>query len=203
MKLFSYAKKLACLLLFSLCFSSLAQALEFDPHYRYEFVATCAKNCKREGSEVKATLQLNASYHPGTQLTKADFFSFKIVTDSYAQSISAPFLNKDSDFLFSGVLPWGSDEASFYINWVSGFYKVGSNSYQIFNNLTTRLDGSFTSITDAECCRYPNKKYSEGISGVWTLVAGPVPEPETYAMLLSGLALLAVATRRAKQGKRK
>ncbi|WP_202414276.1 PEP-CTERM sorting domain-containing protein [Duganella flavida] len=199
MKLFSHAKKLASLLLFCLCFSGMAQAaIKIEPRYKYQFVGTCNNGCKTAGSEVTATLLLNASYHPGTALATTDFYSFKLLTDYYAQSMSASSIGKGSDFTFSGVLPWGSDEANFYINWVSGTYRVAGTKYDIFNSISTRANGAFTSVTDAECCDYPFRKYSQGISGVWTLVAGPVPEPETYAMLLSGLALLGLATRRVR-----
>jgi hypothetical protein len=54
------------------------------------------------------------------------------------------------------------------------------------------LDGSFGIGLDPDC-----HYYNDGI--VLTIVTAPVPEPETYAMMLAGLGLIGLAARRRKQ----
>jgi hypothetical protein len=45
----------------------------------------------------------------------------------------------------------------------------------------------------------PDLLYDTRGPGVWSLSSAPVPEPETYAMLLAGLGLLGLTARRRKQ----
>jgi hypothetical protein len=54
------------------------------------------------------------------------------------------------------------------------------------------LDGSFGIGIDPDC-----HYFNDGVT--FTVVTAPIPEPETYAMMLAGLALLGLVARRRKQ----
>ncbi len=82
----------------------------------------------------------------------------------------------------TGVIPDGDGVLD---HMVTGLFHLAAGSYTAF------VGGSDYASQSAASHAY-------GILG--TIAVSPVPEPETYAMLLAGLGLMGAATRRRKQG---
>lgn len=119
------------------------------------------------------------------------------VTITFSQTVVDPYI---------GLVSWNGNTVDFGVPIVIDSFGPGywGSGTPILNGTSTgffgsgevhgviRLPGSFDSITFTHV--------SEGWHGFTVGVAGiaPVPEPETYAMLLAGLGLLGFAARRKK-----
>lgn len=119
------------------------------------------------------------------------------VTITFSQTVVDPYI---------GLVSWNGNTVDFGVPividsfgpgfWGSGTPVLNATGTGFFGSGEVhgviRLPGSFDSITFSHS--------SEGWHGFTVGVAGiaPVPEPETYAMLLAGLGLLGFAVRRKK-----
>lgn len=119
------------------------------------------------------------------------------VTITFSQTVVDPYI---------GLVSWNGNTVDFGVPividsfgpgfWGSGTPVLNATGTGFFGSGEVhgviRLPGSFDSITFSHT--------SEGWHGFTVGVAGiaPVPEPETYAMLLAGLGLLGFAARRKK-----
>jgi hypothetical protein len=124
-------------------------------------------------------------------------FALRIVNGFYTlelTSSSTGFLRTGGTFIESIVLPG---------NWSS--HGVGTGQSELLSNqggFTVTKDFVFDPVANATVFERVNNNYS-GLPASYHIVLhgdiAPVPEPETYAMLLAGLALLGFAARRRKQ----
>lgn len=113
---------------------------------------------------------------------RVDFSLSSNVANGQGQKILKVIAGNEFDeFTYT---PTGSNTFS-NMNWAGNTFSFTADA-----NTTTL---SFQAI-NGECC------YGAALDNVSvTLVTAPIPEPETYAMMLAGLGLLGVMTRRRKQ----
>lgn len=113
-----------------------------------------------------------------------DYWSFTLLTDSQASFLTAQTFavsggaikNFSAELLGTNFASAGSDATSQSLSW-GGFLAAGSYTVHV------------TGLASLDRTTY-----------VGTVSAAPVPEPETYAMLVGGLALVgAVSRRKAKK----
>lgn len=90
-----------------------------------------------------------------------------------------------------------NDPANPWHDVTGGVKKTTNLTYQLDEDSINALfgyalDGSFGIGIDPDC-----HYFNDGVT--FTVVTAPIPEPETYAMMLAGLGLLGVVARRRKQ----
>lgn len=101
----------------------------------------------------------------------------------------------------SGLIGPGSVQFSFTDTNHSNTFSNGSGNIAFVANRATTSLGSFAYIIGFNDSFTGDGDYDDFVVGVNFAVTplAPVPEPETYAMMLAGLGLLVIAGRRRKQ----
>ncbi|MES2126981.1 MAG: PEP-CTERM sorting domain-containing protein [Pseudomonadota bacterium] len=126
---------------------------------------------------------------PGTPVGTENFISFALNQNATLIALSADDL--PNNFSMSGVLPAASAGPA-SIN-ADIYYEPAKNSMFIFNTLDS---GQWSFMPMNNGGMIDESQHLQGDHGQWTLTALPVPEPHSAAMLLGGLSLLGLATRR-------
>ena len=167
--------------------SGSAPVSQIDGDYYYN-------NSSTGGTAVNGTY---GGLTPSDMLQVSDASSFTL---SFSQAILNPYIALVSvgqgyavNYTFNGpvtVLTAGPNYWG-YIGYTSSGNTLTGYEY----NGVVQLAGSYTSLTVSTA---PGE-YWHGFNVGTDAVAAPVPEPETYAMMLAGLGLLGVVARRRKQ----
>ncbi len=113
-------------------------------------------------------------------------------------------LGADQDLIsFDRVGDWltGSGKAKLVLNLGSADFDYGK-TYTLFHNVST-ADFSFKNISGYDSQLYTVKLLHQGGDYSLQFTAAAVPEPQTYALLLAGLALVAASVRRRTAAQRR